>query len=58
MVTVGALSYPLPPVEIATEDIVPAADTIAVAPAANLSTLFTMTMFSGIQLIHYFHFLR
>ena len=45
MVTVGALSYPLPPVEIATEDIVPAADTIAVAAAANLSTLLTITMF-------------
>ena len=31
IVTVGALSYPLPPVEIATDDIVPAAETIAVA---------------------------
>ena len=45
MVTVGALSYPLPPVEIATEDIVPAADTIAVAAAASLSTLFIITIF-------------
>ena len=44
MVTVGALSYPLPPVEIATDDIVPAADTIAVAAAANLSTLLTITI--------------
>ena len=39
--TVGALSYPLPPVEIATDDIVPATETIAVAAAASLSTLFT-----------------
>ena len=56
IVTVGTLSYPLPPVEIATDDIVPAADTIAVAAAANLSTLFTIIIFFGIQLIHYFHF--
>ena len=45
IVTVGALSYPLPPVEIATDDIVPAAETIAVAAAANLSTLLIMTIF-------------
>ena len=55
MVTVGTLSYPLPPVEIATEDIVPAADTIAVAAAANLSTLLTKLYFFETQLIHYFH---
>ena len=45
MVTVGALSYPLPPVDIATDDIVPAADTMAVAAAANHSTLLTITIF-------------
>ena len=45
MVTVGTLSYPLPPVDIATDDIVPAADTIAVAAAANLSTLLRITIF-------------
>ena len=45
IVTTGALSYPRPPVDIATEEIVPAIETTAVAAAANLSTLFTMTIF-------------
>ena len=42
--TVGALVYPLPPSDITTLEIVPAAETTAVAAAATLSALLNITI--------------
>ena len=44
MVTVGALVYPFPPSDITTLEIVPAAETTAVAAAATLSALLNITI--------------